>query len=182
MPEYIVTVPPCIVKVKMSVPLQSIDNIIISLHGNWIDSTCNTNAHRVVNTQFFTSMYMQLHKTIWIYHILLNIYYISWRFHDDVIKWKHFPRYCPYCPPVTGEFPTQRPVTRNLMFSLICSWISGWVNNHEAGDLRRRRTHYDVTVMCSMNVPYWAPNLAGVDDMPSRRTKWYIDFGRVAYM
>ena len=30
-------------------------------------------------------------------------------------------------------------------------WISGWVSNREAGDLRRRRAHYDVIVM----VPLW---------------------------
>ena len=34
-----------------------------------------------------------------------------------------------------------------LMFSLICIWINGWVNNGEAGDLRRSRAHYDVIVM-----------------------------------
>ena len=34
-----------------------------------------------------------------------------------------------------------------LMFSFIWVWINGWVNNHEAGDLRHYRTHYDVTVM-----------------------------------
>ena len=34
-----------------------------------------------------------------------------------------------------------------LMFSLICAWINCWVNNGEAGDLRRHRAHYDVTVM-----------------------------------
>ena len=34
-----------------------------------------------------------------------------------------------------------------LMFSLICAWINGWVNNLEAGDLRRHRAHYDVIVM-----------------------------------
>ena len=34
-----------------------------------------------------------------------------------------------------------------LMFSLICVWINGWVNNRETGDLRRYRAHYDVTVM-----------------------------------
>ena len=34
-----------------------------------------------------------------------------------------------------------------LMFSLICVWINGWVNNREAGDLRRYRAHYDVIVM-----------------------------------
>ena len=34
-----------------------------------------------------------------------------------------------------------------LMFSLIYVWINGWVNNPEAGDLRRCRAHYDVIVM-----------------------------------
>ena len=33
------------------------------------------------------------------------------------------------------------------MFSLICTRINGWVNNGEAGDLRRHRAHYDVTIM-----------------------------------
>ena len=37
-----------------------------------------------------------------------------------------------------------------LMFSLICFWINGWVNNREAGDLRRYRAHYDVIVMIVM--------------------------------
>ena len=34
-----------------------------------------------------------------------------------------------------------------LMFSFICVWINGLINNREAGDLRRYRTHHDVTVM-----------------------------------
>ena len=46
--------------------------------------------------------------------------------------------------PVPGEFPAQKPVTQT--FDLICVWINGWVNNREAGDLRRYRAHYDVTV------------------------------------
>ena len=37
-----------------------------------------------------------------------------------------------------------------LMFSLICVWINNWVNNREAGDLRRYRAHYDVIVMIHM--------------------------------
>ena len=49
--------------------------------------------------------------------------------------------------PVPGEFPAQKPVTQSLMFPLICVWINGWVNNRKAGDLRRYRAHYDVTVM-----------------------------------
>ena len=34
-----------------------------------------------------------------------------------------------------------------LLFTLICVWINDWVNNREAGDLRRHRGHYDVNVM-----------------------------------
>ena len=37
-----------------------------------------------------------------------------------------------------------------LMFSLICVWINGWVNNREVGDLRRYRAHYDVTAMYAL--------------------------------
>ena len=36
------------------------------------------------------------------------------------------------------------------MFSLICAWINGWVNNGEACDLRRHLAHYDVTVMTAL--------------------------------
>ena len=49
--------------------------------------------------------------------------------------------------PVPGGFPAQRPVTRSFDVSLICTWINGWVNNREVGDLRRYRSHYDVTIM-----------------------------------
>ena len=34
-----------------------------------------------------------------------------------------------------------------VMFSLICTWINGWVNKREASDLRRHCAHYDVIVM-----------------------------------
>ena len=34
-----------------------------------------------------------------------------------------------------------------LMFSLTCAWKHDWVNNGEAGDLRRHGAHYDVIVM-----------------------------------
>ena len=70
--------------------------------------------------------------------------------HHDVIKWKHFPRYWPF---VLGihRSPVNSPLKgqwrRALMFALIFAWINGWVNNREAGDLRRYRAHYDVTVM-----------------------------------
>ena len=34
-----------------------------------------------------------------------------------------------------------------LMFSLIWAWTNSWVNNCEAGDLRRQRAHYNVIVI-----------------------------------
>ena len=50
--------------------------------------------------------------------------------------------------PVTGEFASQRPVTRSCdaFFDLRLN-INGWVNNREAGDLRRHCAHYEVTVI-----------------------------------
>ena len=52
--------------------------------------------------------------------------------------------------PVTGEFPTQRPVTRSFDVFFDLCLINGWVNNRETGDLRRHRAHYDVTVMMKL--------------------------------
>ena len=80
------------------------------------------------------------------FNISLNLV----RPHDDVIKWKHFPRYWPFVwgihrSPVNS--PHKGQWRGALVFSLICVSINGWVNNGEAGDLRRYRAHYDVTVM-----------------------------------
>ena len=49
--------------------------------------------------------------------------------------------------PLCGNSPHKGQWRGALMFSLICVWINGWVNKREAGDLRRRRDHYDVNVM-----------------------------------
>ena len=54
------------------------------------------------------------------------------------------------CVEFTGPrwFPHTKASEAELWcFSLICAWIICWVNNREAGDLRRHRDHYDVTVM-----------------------------------
>ena len=76
----------------------------------------------------------------------------SWKSdtHQDVIKWKHFPRYWSFVRGIHRS-PVNSPHKGQwrgaLMFSLICAWINGWVNNREASDLRRHRAHYDVIVM-----------------------------------
>ena len=71
-------------------------------------------------------------------------------FHDDVIKWKLFPRYWPFVRGIHRSLvnsPHKDQWRRALMFSLICARIDGWVNNREAGDLRRHQAHCDVIVM-----------------------------------
>ena len=88
--------------------------------------------------------------SIWQYiHIAINNLVIKW-IHDDVIKWKHFPRYWPFVRGIHRSLvnsPHKGKWRGALMFSLIYARINGWVNNGEAGDLRRHRAHYDVTVM-----------------------------------
>ena len=61
--------------------------------------------------------------------------------HDDVIKWKHFPRYWPF---VGG-----------IHRSSVCAWTNGWTNNRETGDLIRHHALYDVTVMRQMSRWCW---------------------------
>ena len=79
----------------------------------------------------------------------------EWCEHDDVIKWKHFPCFCPFVrgihrSPVNSPHKGQWRGT--LMVSLICARINYWVNNREAGDLRRHRAHYDVIVTRHVNI------------------------------
>ena len=38
-----------------------------------------------------------------------------------------------------------------LMFSLICYWTNGWVDNREADDFRRHQAHRDVAAMATFN-------------------------------
>ena len=69
---------------------------------------------------------------------------------DDVIKWKRFPRYWHFARGIHRSpvnFPHKGQWREVLMSSMIRAWINGWVNNREAGDLRRHRAHYDVIVM-----------------------------------
>ena len=73
--------------------------------------------------------------------------------HDEVIIWKHFLRYWPFVrgihrSPVNSSHKGQWRGA--LMFPLICAWI----NNREAGDMRRYRAHYDVIVMIYHNWPH----------------------------
>ena len=98
--------------------------------------------------------------------------------HDDVIKRKHFLRYWPF---VRGihRWPVNSlhkgPWRGALMFSLICAWTNGWVNNRNASDLRRNRANYDITVMlfvtCFMNITMGIAT-EGCNCFPLLTPKW----------
>ena len=79
-------------------------------------------------------------RTSWIKYVL----------HDEVIKWKHFPRYGTFARRIHRS-PVNSPHKGQwrgaLIFSLICVWINGWVNNREVGDLRRYHARYDATAL-----------------------------------
>ena len=52
---------------------------------------------------------------------------------DDVIKLKYFLCYWPFMQEIHRSpvnSPQKGQWCRALMFSLICTWINGWVNNH----------------------------------------------------
>ena len=79
----------------------------------------------------------------------MNTYGLS-ALHDDVIRWKHFPRYWPFVwgihwSPVNS--PHKGQWRGALVFSLVCAWINSGVNNRADGDVGCHRTHYDVTVL-----------------------------------
>ena len=99
---------------------------------------------QLLNHQWFVSFfttershtYTYTNADISCYNWLIVLLY------DDVIKWKHFPRYWPF---VTGA----------LMFSLISAWTNGWANTRDAGDYRRHRSNYDVTVIWRVLASWW---------------------------
>ena len=97
------------------------------------------------------------------------LYQILWQYGDilcTIAWWRHqmetFSALLATCAgnsPITTHFPAQRRVTRSFdVFVLIFVWIKGWINNREAGDLRRYRAHYDVTIMISVDV-FWTGSI-----------------------
>ena len=142
-----------------------LSNIISSKHFSLDLSPMNNNRYFVA---YFCEVYFVRQVLLW--------YYSGWLLHvfpktllekrsghltrwingeqctsnDDVIKWKHFPRYWPFVrgihrSPVNSRHKGQWRGA--LMFSLICASTNSWANKEDAGDLRRHRSHYDVILM-----------------------------------
>ena len=81
------------------------------------------------------------------------------------MKWRNFPRYWSFVRGIhrSSVNSSHKGQWRGaLVFSLICVWINGWVNNREAGDLIRHRGHYDVIVMTLLDFKIYIPHLAPI--------------------
>ena len=63
--------------------------------------------------------------------------------------------------PVPMNSPHKGQGRGALMF-FICAWINDWVNNREAGDLRRYCGHYDVSVMLIKYFTMWIRKYADI--------------------
>ena len=103
--------------------------------------------------------------------------------HDDVIKWKHFPRNWPFVREIHRSpvnCPHKGQWRGALMFSLIYAWINDWVNNREAGDLRRQHGHYDVIVMPSNSRCHGIGQvIPGYPALSTRKVKLYIQMNSI---
>ena len=87
------------------------------------------------------------------------------------------------CGEFPGEFLGQRPVTRSFDVFFDLRVINGWVNNGEAGDLRRYRAHYDVTVMGCQLSNTWQSLRGGQCGLwPSKWEQYGVNHKKVAEM
>ena len=147
-----------------------IENVVYQLFG-WNTASFYCTFPRPISTHIASTQICQVNQESaisdwWRISIMYphQINYLSWngywickpfdQNHDDVIKWNHFPRNWPFVRGIHRS-PVNSPHKGQwrgaLMFSLICVWINNWVNNREAGDLRRYRAHSDVIVMMTID-------------------------------
>ena len=76
------------------------------------------------------------------------------------VKQKHFTHYWPFVGRIhrsAVNSPHKDQQRGALMFSLICTWTKGWVNNQDGGgDVRCHGAHYDFTAMWYNSDITWA--------------------------
>ena len=81
------------------------------------------------------ALWMKSSKFSW-WHFQRYFHDYFFTLHDDVIKWRHFPCYWSFVRGIHRS-PVNCPHKGQwggaLMFSLICAWINGWVNNGDGG-------------------------------------------------
>ena len=123
-----------------------------NLSGSWCHQGISIHGINLFHTEY--SIFI---TQLVVYYIVCNIIFHnitasinrSLSLPMNVIKWKHFLHYWPFVwgihrSPVNSLHKGQ---WCRAFFLLIYAWINGWVNNHEAGDLRCYCAHYNVTII-----------------------------------
>ena len=84
----------------------------LKMSGNWRPIFLHLNMLKWLHVNFYVLVVVSLFPTDMIYYYIIKSYFgLKYISHDDVIKWKHFPRYWPL---VRGIHGSQRPVTRSF--------------------------------------------------------------------
>ena len=119
---------------------------------------------RLTADTMLTFQHANIFTYICVFYIYLRLYF-SFSARSDFLSpwWRHqmetFSALLALCAgnsPVPVNSPHKGQWRGALVFSLIYAWINDWVNNREAGDLRRQRNHYDVIVMApGYQQPLW---------------------------
>ena len=143
-------------KCLTTVAVQSTHTMLTFLQDKCVSFACahKHSLYQPLNGRWNFVSAIKLHRScVGIWHIPTYVNNIctvcAWWRH----QMKHFPRYWPFDRGIQRSHvnsPHKGQRRGALVFSLICAWINGGVNNREAGDLRRHRAHYDVTVMNGM--------------------------------
>ena len=90
--------------------IRRVFSLLLAWNGCWV------NILVAADLRFLIANVTSLQRPTEVCHLRLWWGYKSSTFQDDVIKWKHFPRYWPFVgnSRLTGEFASQRPVTRSF--------------------------------------------------------------------
>ena len=113
------------------------------------------NSPCVFSVVWYTSL---LPKSFWTFIMILGQSHAFWNTREaavNIVAWcrrqmEAFSALLAFCAgisPVPVNSPHKGQWRGALMSALICAWLKGWVNNREAGDLRRHQDQYDVIVM-----------------------------------
>ena len=151
-------------------------------------SICSTHQKFPHISQCLGHTYVKLPVTNWLFAKFPSKFYISyqekcsqaskilWTWCHQMETFSVLLALCEGNPLVTGEFPSQRPVTRSFdVFFDLC------LNNRDTADLRCHHAYYAVTVMwiesCSSTscIYMWAPPslIPHLDSWTNKKLYWH---------
>ena len=103
------------------------------------DTLLDMNVLSLISPVVSNTFIVEMADRIILVRIAISVEMTTKWLHDDVIKWKLFPRYWPFVWGIHRSAVNSRHNEQwrgASMFSLICAWTNCWSNNRDIGDLR----------------------------------------------